>query len=154
MSDLTERMLAGAWEVVSAGAVWICVWGCIGRLAGHTRGRPIAGAWLGILLGPIGAAIAFCLADLRGTVATAPRTSSAQLRARMARPRAGMTVACSHCGTEMRDIPGAGVYTCGSCGGYIEVKPMSSPALRSMPKPPTEMEAFERRFAAANRSGR
>lgn len=85
MNDLIGAMLAGAWEAVSAGAVWICVWGCIGRLAGHTRGRPIAGAWLGMLLGPLGAAIAFCLADRRGGVATPPRTASEQLRERIAR---------------------------------------------------------------------
>ena len=60
-TDTLIKMLLGAWDYLAATSLWICVWGFLGRLAGHTRGRGIAGAWLGLLFGPIGVLLAWRL---------------------------------------------------------------------------------------------
>ena len=61
--EMIAAMFRGAWEGTMAGAIWTCVWGWIGRLVGDKRGRPVAGAVLGILLGPLGPMIAMGLED-------------------------------------------------------------------------------------------
>ena len=60
-SDILSAVL----DTLAAGSAWICVWGWIGRLVGDKRGRPVAGAWLGLLFGPFGVAAASRLEDPR-----------------------------------------------------------------------------------------
>ena len=81
--ETLEIVVNAITSVGAVGAAWICLWGFVGRLAGHTRGRPLAGAWLGLLFGPVGVAIAFRLAAPKAEPVT-QRTTSADLGARLA----------------------------------------------------------------------
>lgn len=57
------ELLVKTWQSLAAGWVWIAVWGWIGHLVGDKKKRPHAGAWLGIMLGPIGIACISMLED-------------------------------------------------------------------------------------------
>lgn len=105
-SDILSAVL----DTLAAGSAWICVWGWIGRLVGDKRGRPVAGAWLGILLGPIGVAVASRLEDTHARVPCRKNSETLQRNITEARLR------------------------------RLEQK--------AKPKPETEMQAFERIFAA------
>jgi hypothetical protein len=74
-----------------ASAIWICIFGFLGRLAATPKGRPMAGAWLGILLGPIGVMIAFGLASKQPERKLQPSADQIRTRAVMRKRQAAAT---------------------------------------------------------------
>lgn len=79
-----------------------------GALIGSSaRGRPTAGFWLGLLLGPVGWLLVFALADLR------PKC----LRCKGALGRGALR--CMHCGYDLVQVDKLRSSACSFCGSLV-----------------------------------
>ena len=96
--------------VIAAAGYWAACWSVLGYAIGCRFGEGDSGAWLGLLLGPLGCAIVFSWAPQEPGC----EPSASRLKGRRKRPA---FKACPYCG---RPVSGTGLVTCQACGQQSE----------------------------------
>ena len=108
--------------IIIAASYWLATWAVIGLVAGRRSSRGPSGLVLGLLLGPLGCAIALSLRTPPAPPAPDPlRAMAAPAKPR--KPAAASSVPCPCCGVALAAAAlVSGRHVCPTCKGQFAVE--------------------------------